>query len=119
MKTGSKNPNVLVSVLLILFGLVAMPEGQNAHALSAKTACERPNFKFWKKHQEARLWAPDDETLLAERSGKVFTYNCFTVEEIDTFFRLHEDRIENANFTLILEPDRHHSDGEEEDEACD
>ena len=118
MKAVSVLPKAPVNVLIIFLGLIiAMLNDRNAYALSAEQYCERPNFKLWKVHQAERLWTPSANTLSAERSGKVFTYNCFTMEEIDKFFSLHEDRIENANFRLILLPGLEN--GDDDEEACD
>ncbi len=111
------NLKVPIGALPILLGLGVMPINQYANALSAEEICSLPNFKLWKKQQENRLWTPTKETLAEERSGKLFIYNCFTFEEIDQFFNSHENRIENAHFYPILEPNRH--DEEEDDDACD
>ena len=94
---------VPICVFSTLLGLSIITVNNDALAMSKEELCELPIFKTWKKQQANRLWSPSDETLLAERSGKVFTYNCFTFEDIDRFFEIHEDRIENAHFNPILE----------------
>jgi hypothetical protein len=114
--TKFKNP---FGTLIILLGLSIMPINQNAYAESIEEVCERPTFKFWKQQQAIRLWSPNEETLSAERSGKLFTYNCFTFEEIDQFFTSHEDRIENAHFYPILEIKRQKGAGSSDnDDDC-
>lgn len=45
---------------------------------------------------------PNGDTLHSEQGGKVYTYNCFTFDEIDQFYESHEGRIENAHFYPIL-----------------
>ena len=108
---------VTTSTLIVLFGLNFIPINHNAHALSTEELCNQPTFKLWKKQQSNRLWTPTDETLLAEKSGKLFVYNCFTFEEIDGFFASHEDRIENAHFYPILEMKRKDkSEGDDDDD---
>ena len=79
-----------------------MAVNQEAFAVSAEEACNRPILKLWKEQQSERLWSPNEETLIAEKSGKVFTYNCFTFEDISRFYDTREDRIENAHFYPIL-----------------
>ena len=116
MKTETMNLKVPIRALTVLLGLGVMPINQYANALSAEEICSLPNFILWKKQQENRLWTPTRETLSEERSGKLFIYNCFTFEEIDQFFISHENRIENAHFYPILEPNR--NDEEEDDDAC-
>lgn len=100
MKTEIVKSSITISALATL---LIMPISQDAHALSAEAICNQPTFKLWKTQQANRLWIPTEETLSAERSGKLFTYNCFTSEEIDHFFNSHGDRIENAHFYPILE----------------
>ncbi|MEA1890920.1 MAG: hypothetical protein U9N50_14235 [Pseudomonadota bacterium] len=95
-----KAPKYVFSTLLCLSIITV---NNNALAMSKEELCELPIFKTWNKQQANRLWSPSNETLLAERSGKLFTYNCFTFEDIDRFFESHEDRIENAHFNPILE----------------
>ena len=97
MKSDITKVGIFVSVLLVMIIV------QNSHALTAEKLCNQPTFKLWKTQQANRLWTPNKETLLAEESGKLFTYNCFTFQEIDQFFISHEDRIESAHFYPILE----------------
>jgi hypothetical protein len=98
----SKTPKS-ISAIIFLLSLSILPTNQDAHALSVEEVCNQPIFKLWKTQQANRLWSPTEETLSAERSGKLFTYNCFTFEEIDQFFSSHAKRIENAYFYPILE----------------
>ena len=110
MKSDTTKLRIFVSILFV------MMIGQDSHALTAEEVCNQPTFKLWKTQQANRLWTPNKETLLAERTGKLFTYNCFTFQEIDQFFTSHEDRIENAHFYPILEIKRQ---GEpESDDDC-
>jgi len=94
--------NTTVSALSSLLGISTLINSQDAHADSAEEACNRPILKVWKEQQSERLWSPNGETLIAEKSGKVFTYNCFTFEDINRFFDSHENRIENAHFYPII-----------------
>ena len=90
------------SVLRTLLSLSIMSISLNAYSESSEEVCNKPIFKMWKEQQSDRLWSPDEETLKAEQSGKLFTYNCFTFKEINRFFDTHEGRIENAHFHPIL-----------------
>jgi hypothetical protein len=92
----------LTYIMATVIGSSVIAGNSDAHAWSARGLCDTPLFKNWKEQQAQRLWSPDAETLEAEKSGKVFTYNCFTLREIDEFFELHEDRIENTHFYPIL-----------------
>ena len=85
-----------------VIGSSVIAGNSDAQARSARELCDTPLFQNWKEQQAQRLWAPDSETAQAEASGKVFTYNCFTLEEIDEFFELHGGRIENTHFYPIL-----------------
>lgn len=89
-----------------------------AHAESARQLCESPLFQHWKQQQSERLWNPDIHTEKAEQAGMVFSYNCFTFEEIDDFFDAHKDRIENAHFYPILKNDAHENLSAEKDDDC-
>jgi len=111
MKSGTIKLGIFVSVLL------PMLINQDARALSTVEICNQPTFKLWKTQQANRLWIPTEGTLTAERSGKLFTYNCFTSEEIDQFFNSHGDRIENAHFYPILEI-KHQNSAAESDDDC-
>ena len=106
MKQQTIKSRTTLSALIIMLGLNFLPIMRNAHAISVEEVCDRPTFKLWKTQQANRLWSPSEETLSAERSGKLFTYNCFTSDEIDRFFASHGDRIENAHFYPILEMKR-------------
>lgn len=90
----------------------------SAHAESARQLCETPVFQDWKQQQSERLWAPDAHTEKAEQAGMVFSYNCFTFEEIDRFYDMHYDRIENAHFYPILKSDRYVGSMAEKDDDC-
>ena len=89
-------------VLRTLLSLSIMSISLNAYSESIEEVCNKPIFKMWKEQQSERLWSPDEETLKAEKSGKLFTYNCFTFEEVSRFFDTHEGRVENAHFHPIL-----------------
>jgi len=90
------------SVLRTLLSLCIMSISLDAYSESSEEVCNKPIFKMWKEQQSDRLWSPDEETLKAEKSGKLFTYNCFTFEEISRFYDTNEGRIENAHFHPIL-----------------
>ena len=90
------------SILRTLFSLSIMSISLNANSESIEAVCNKPIFKMWKEQQSERLWSPDEETLKAEQSGKLFTYNCFTFEEIIRFYDTHDGRVENAHFHPIL-----------------
>jgi len=90
------------SVFRTLLALSFMSICLDAHSESIEEVCNKPIFKMWKEQQSERLWHPDEETLKAEQSGKLFTYNCFTFKDINRFFDTHEGRIENAHFHPIL-----------------
>ena len=94
--------NGTVSALSSLFFISIMSISLNAYSESVEEVCNKPIFKMWKEQQSERLWHPDEETLKAEQSGKLFTYNCFTFKDINRFFDTHEGRIENAHFHPIL-----------------
>ena len=102
MKIETLKSKACASIITILVGTSIMAVNQDAFAVSAEEACNRPILKLWKEQQSERLWSPDEETQLEERSGKVFTYNCFTSEEMHQFFENHEDRIENTHFHPVL-----------------
>lgn len=89
-------------VFRTLLGLSFMSICVDAHSESIEEVCNKPIFKMWKEQQSERLWHPDKETLIAEQSGKLFTYNCFTFKDINRFFDTHAGRIENAHFHPIL-----------------
>ncbi|MGB5280211.1 MAG: hypothetical protein WBM38_14080 [Arenicellales bacterium] len=91
-----------VKVFSTLLGISIMSISLDAYSESIEEVCNKPIFKMWKEQQSERLWSPDKETLKAEQSGKVFTYNCFTFKDINIFFDTHEGRIENAHFYPIL-----------------
>ena len=103
MKTQTNNLRATFFWLITLFSLSLMSNNQAAFAMSPEEACQKPRYTTWKEMQIERLWSPDEETLAAERSGKVFNYYCFTREEVNRFFDTHPNRIENANFHPILE----------------
>ena len=88
-------------VLRTLLSLNIMSISLNAYSESIEEVCNKPIFKMWKEQQSERLWSPDEETIKAEKSGKLFTYNCFTFEEIIRFYDTHEGRVENAHFHPI------------------
>jgi hypothetical protein len=90
------------NVLRTLLSLSIMSISLNAYSESIEEVCNKPIFKMWKEQQSERLWSPDEETLKAEESGKLFTYNCFTFEEIIRFYDTHDGRVENAHFHPIL-----------------
>ncbi|MGB5226101.1 MAG: hypothetical protein WBM38_11005 [Arenicellales bacterium] len=94
--------NATVSALSSLLFISIITNSLDAHAVSAEEVCNQPVFKMWKEQQSERLWSPDEETLKAEQSEKVFTYNCFTFEDISRFYETRENRIENAHFHPIL-----------------
>ena len=102
MNTQTLKINASVCALNCVLGISIITNSQDAHAESAGEACNRPILKMWNEQQSERLWSPDEETLKAEQSGKLFTYNCFTFEDINRFFDTHGDRIENAHFYPIL-----------------
>lgn len=102
-------------IILVAMSVIAIT--QNVHALTVTELCKQSTFKLWKKQQANRLWTPTEETLSAEKTGKLFTYNCFTFEEIDDFFISYPDRIENAHFYPILEIKRK-SGTEDDDDDC-
>jgi len=113
--------NTTVSLFSSLLGISIIINSVDAHAVSAEEACNRPILKVWKEQQSERLWSPNDETLMAEKSGKVFTYNCFTFEDINRFFDSHENRIENAHFYPILKTKAQKKDsvaGNDGDDDC-
>ena len=114
--THTTGPLKTMLITVGLFSFLIFNPG--AQAESARTICERPVFKLWKSQQENRLWAPTEETLAAERTGRVFTYNCFTSEEIDQFFSSHADRIENAHFMPILSNQRRPAHDNDDEEGC-
>ena len=91
-----------VKVFSTLLGISFMSISLDAYSESIEEVCNKPIFKMWKEQQSERLWSPDEETLKAEQSGKVFTYNCFTFKDINRFFDTHEGRIENVHFHPIL-----------------
>ena len=95
-------PRTNMSLLNTLLGISIMSISLDAHSESVEEVCNKPIFKMWKEQQSERLWSPDEETLKAEQSGKLFTYNCFTFKDINRFFDTHEGRIENAHFHPIL-----------------
>jgi len=99
------NYKTLIILSLTLIGSSILLINQAAHAKSPEEACKHPRYNIWKDLQTERLWSPDEETLAAEASGKVFNYHCFKREEVNRFFDTHPDRIENANFHPILEDD--------------
>lgn len=90
------------SIFNTLLGISIMSLSLDAHSESTEEVCNKAIFKMWKEQQSERLWSPDEETLKAEQSGKLFTYNCFTFKDITRFFDTHEGRIENAHFHPIL-----------------
>ncbi len=106
--------SILISVLILNLALISPP----SYAENAEAVCERPVFKMWKAQQSNRLWEPTEETLAAEKTGRVFTYNCFTEEEIDQFFSSHADRIENAHFYPILSSALKGAGESKEEEGC-
>ena len=101
-KTQTLKVQGSTSVLRTLLSLSIMSISFNAYSESIEEVCNKPIFKMWKEQQSERLWSPDKETVKAEQSGKIFTYNCFTFKEINRFFDSHEGRIENAHFYPIL-----------------
>ena len=103
MKKQPTNYKILFILSMTLIGSSFLLLNQAAHAKSPEEACKHPRYNLWKDLQTERLWSPDEETLAAERSGKVFNYYCFKREEVNRFFDTHPDRIENTNFHPILE----------------
>ena len=97
-----KKLTLLTYVMATVIGSGMIVGTADAQAWSAREICDTPLFQKWKEQQAQRLWSPDAETIQTEQSGKVFTYNCFTLQEIDEFFELHEERIENTHFYPIL-----------------
>ena len=95
-------PRANMSLLNALLGISIMSISLDAYSESIEEVCNKPIFKMWKEQQSERLWSPDEETLKAEKSGKLFTYNCFTFEEISRFYDTRGGRIENAHFHPIL-----------------
>jgi len=95
-------PRTNMSLLNTLLGISIMSISLDAHSESVEEVCNKPIFKMWKEQQSERLWSPDEETLKAEQSGKLFTYNCFTFEDISRFYDTRGGRIENAHFHPIL-----------------
>ena len=95
-------PRINMSALSTLLGASIMSISLDAYSESTEEVCNKRIFKMWKEQQSARLWSPDEETLKAEQSGKLYTYNCFTFKDINRFFDTHEGRIENAHFHPIL-----------------
>ena len=95
-------PRTNISLLNTLLGISIMSISLNAYSESVEEVCNKPIFKMWKEQQSERLWSPDEETLKAEQSGKLFTYNCFTFEDISRFYDTRGGRIENAHFHPIL-----------------
>ena len=120
MKTVTPiNTGVIVSSL-VFAGTMFPDISKDAYAVSAAELCERPNFKLWKEQQMNRMWEPTAETRSAESAGAVFTYNCFTSDEIDLFFKAQGDRVENAHFIPILENRNLASEDDDEDSSeCD
>jgi len=100
--TGTPKAKASSSIFNTLLGISIMSISLNAHSESIEEVCNKPIFKMWKEQQSERLWSPDEETLKAEQSGKLFTYNCFTFKDIARFYDTHEGRIENAHFHPIL-----------------
>ena len=80
MKIETLKSKACSIVIIILIGVGILAVNHDAYAVSAEEACNRPILKLWKEQQSERLLSPDEETQLKERSGKVFTYNCFTTE---------------------------------------
>jgi len=103
MNKQPTNYKTLLILSIALIGSSILLINQAAHAKSPEEACKHPRYNIWKDLQTERLWSPDEETLAAEQSGKVFNYHCFKREEVNRFFDTYPDRIENANFHPILE----------------
>ena len=101
--TQTNNLKATIIFFITLIGLSMMAFNMSALAMSPEEACKKPRYTTWKDMQTERLWSPDEETLDAERSGKVFNYYCFTRKEVNRFFDTYPKRIENANFHPILE----------------
>ena len=101
--TQTNNLKATFFFFITLIGLSMMAFNLSAFAMSPEEACKKPKYTTWKEMQTERLWSPDEETLDAEQSGKVFNYYCFTRKEVNRFFDTHPKRIENANFHPILE----------------
>lgn len=99
------NTKIPFIILITLLSSSIMLMNQAAYAMPPEEACQMPRYTTWKEMQTERLWKPDEETLAAERSGKVFKYYCFTREDINRFYDTHADRIENTHFYPILEDD--------------
>ena len=120
MKLATHNITVSMGTLISIVVICMVLVNQPTYAENAQTVCERPVFTLWKSQQSNRLWEPTEETLAAEQSGRVFTYNCFTEKEIDMFFASHENRIEHAHFYPILSSKaKGLDDSEDDDEDCD
>lgn len=102
MKTQTNNLRQTFFCFITTVGLSMMAFSTSAFAMPPEEAC---HMTTWKEMQTERLWTPDEETLAAERSGKVFKYYCFTREDINRFYDTHADRIENTHFYPILEDD--------------
>ena len=120
MKTEKSILPWISITFVVLAGAFISALTQNSYAISANELCERPNFKLWKQQQMNRMWEPTAETRLAEKKGIVFSYNCFTTDEIDQFFEAHGDRVENAHFIPILESRNHAIENDEDDSGeCD
>lgn len=119
MKQAPDKSQASMAILILISIVIMTLTHQPTYAETAQAVCERPIFKQWKDQQSNRLWEPSSETLDAEKTGKVFTYNCFTEKEIDQFFENQEDRIETAHFYPIL-PNKHglKADNTETEEDC-
>jgi len=113
-----KRVKFLACILATFLSSSMITDENDAHARSAQEACETPIFKMWNKQQAKRLWSPSDETILAERSGKVYTYNCFTLEDIDKFFEVHQERIENAHFYPVVYTNDQQGNSSSDDGDC-
>ena len=100
--TGTPKIKASSSILNTLLGISIISISLDAYSESTEEVCNKPIFKMWKEQQSERLWSPDKETLQAEQSGKLYTYNCFTFKDINRFFETHQGRIENAHFHPIL-----------------
>ena len=103
MNKKPTNFKTLIILSLTFIGSSILLINQAAHAKSPEEACKHPRYNIWKDLQTERLWSPDEETLAAEQSGKVFNYHCCTREEVNRFVDTDPHRIENANFHPILE----------------
>ena len=113
-----KHVRYFAVVLSSILGSCMLTAENLAHARSTQEICDTPVFRAWKEQQAIRLWSPGDDTLSAERSGKVFTYNCFTLEDIDRFFSTHQDRIENAHFYPIIRNKHQQISSSDKDDDC-